>query len=105
MSDAPARFIGRCARCRTVYRAEGPILAAGRGHTCGGIEVSIWNGGWQGTVTCATCPPLPGMTALVLLRKVRGVYSPHRKCGARCRAATGPNCECQCGGTNHGAGG
>ena len=25
------------------------------------------------------------------------------KCGARCMNSTGPNCECSCGGKNHGA--
>jgi hypothetical protein len=25
-----------------------------------------------------------------------------QKCGAKCQAATGPNCECQCAGKNHG---
>ena len=26
----------------------------------------------------------------------------NHKCGARCRSATGPNCECACGGRDHG---
>lgn len=26
------------------------------------------------------------------------------ECGPRCMGATGPNCECSCGGANHGAG-
>lgn len=26
-----------------------------------------------------------------------------QKCGARCQSATGPSCECQCKGENHGA--
>ena len=27
------------------------------------------------------------------------------KCNAKCQSATGPSCECECGGKNHGRGG
>ena len=33
---------------------------------------------------------------------IRGKRTDH-KCDARCMASTGPNCECSCGGRNHGA--
>lgn len=33
---------------------------------------------------------------------VRGFQSDH-KCDARCTSATGKNCECSCGGANHGS--
>lgn len=33
---------------------------------------------------------------------VNGSYSESHKCDARCMNATGPNCECACGGANHG---
>lgn len=36
--------------------------------------------------------------------QVYGTKNTEVKCGAKCRAATGPNCECSCGGANHGAG-
>jgi len=36
--------------------------------------------------------------------RVKGHYSPTVKCDARCTGARGHNCECQCGGKNHGAG-
>jgi hypothetical protein len=35
---------------------------------------------------------------------VRGRYSAHQTCDARCIYAKGPNCECSCAGANHGAG-
>lgn len=34
---------------------------------------------------------------------VRGKLNTSKKCDARCTRATGHNCECQCGGKNHGA--
>lgn len=36
--------------------------------------------------------------------KLEGHYDPTHKCDARCTSARGHNCECQCGGVNHGAG-
>lgn len=35
--------------------------------------------------------------------RVNGHYSAVHKCGGRCLSATGGNCDCQCGGKNHGA--
>lgn len=35
---------------------------------------------------------------------IRGTFSESVKCGARCRNAVGPSCECQCGGENHATG-
>lgn len=34
--------------------------------------------------------------------EVRGVKREDIKCGGRCLVATGPDCECQCGGEHHG---
>jgi len=34
---------------------------------------------------------------------VKGTLNPDKKCSAKCRGARGHNCECSCGGTNHGA--
>lgn len=38
-----------------------------------------------------------------VVRAVAGKISERHVCGARCMASTGPNCECSCGGQNHGA--
>jgi hypothetical protein len=35
--------------------------------------------------------------------RVDGHYSEKHVCGAKCMGATGPSCDCQCGGANHGA--
>jgi hypothetical protein len=35
-------------------------------------------------------------------KEVRGVYNPDIVCNAKCQAAKGPNCECSCGGEQHG---
>lgn len=33
---------------------------------------------------------------------IRGSFSEAVKCGAKCRSAVGPSCDCQCGGERHG---
>lgn len=45
------------------------------------------------------------MRALYLsFDRVKGRFNAEVKCDARCTGARGHNCECQCGGKNHGAG-
>lgn len=41
--------------------------------------------------------------AQLILRPVRGILRTSIKCDARCAHATGHDCECACGGKNHGA--
>lgn len=53
----------------------------------------------NGVAVCARCPD-HGVFRLSLLR---GRYVEARMCDARCMNATGPNCDCSCGGANHGA--
>ena len=47
-----------------------------------------------------TCPKC-GRWEWVKGGTVNGTVSDH-KCGAKCLSAIGPNCECSCGGANHG---
>jgi hypothetical protein len=35
-------------------------------------------------------------------KQVKGTFSPEHVCDARCLCAKGNNCECSCGGANHG---
>lgn len=42
-------------------------------------------------------------TAYLSGKPVKGSYSEARVCDSRCMGAKGPNCDCQCGGANHGA--
>lgn len=37
-----------------------------------------------------------------LAAPVIGKYNPGKECNAKCQAATGRQCECSCGGKNHG---
>lgn len=53
----------------------------------------------NGMHVCARCPE-HGVYRLAFLQ---GQFSEKHECDARCMAATGPNCDCSCGGANHGA--
>lgn len=50
----------------------------------------------------------PACKAVVSVRLIRDTHKngfnakPRHQCGPKCEAATGPNCECQCEGVNHG---
>lgn len=44
----------------------------------------------------------PDCGARVVLTAVKGRYRPEITCGAKCRNAVGPSCDCSCGGANHG---
>lgn len=45
-----------------------------------------------------------GQVRYITLAPVRGVYNPGKECNAKCMSAIGHDCECRCGGKNHGAG-
>lgn len=62
-----------------------------------GVDLNVWNG-YMPSLTCETCGELMQSEA------IRGVYSEAHKCGSRCTNAKGGDCECQCGGANHGKG-
>lgn len=49
------------------------------------------------------CPDC-GQRKMIRGQAVRGTIAPSVRCDARCEGARGPNCECSCGGANHGAG-
>jgi hypothetical protein len=78
----PSRHFYRCGDCLSVVAVDAP-RAQELACTCGGKyshlgRVSPWGSLIQTQQRCA--------------------------CDARCTHATGPNCDCQCGGENHGTG-
>ena len=77
------RYFHRCARCLSVMATEGdrPPRGARCGACSGAIEV-------MGRVRRARVLDLRTLTP----------------CDARCTMASGPDCNCQCGGKNHGSG-
>lgn len=41
--------------------------------------------------------------AAIVAKEINGKYNPNKQCNPRCMGATGHQCECSCGGENHGA--
>lgn len=112
-------YIGRCYNCRraastsVVGIAPSEVTTHGVGLAAGKVFVN--------TVYSATTAAGIGLRAFkhadgtfsvsaackcgwhVTCQPVRGRVS-HHKCGPKCVNATGHDCECQCGGKNHGRG-
>jgi hypothetical protein len=92
---AEIRYVARCPRCKTGHAED----IASDGYASEFLYLtSVRGGGHQAHRSCRSCG-----CGLYVWRRVSGRYSDARKCDARCTGATGPDCECQCGGHNHGA--
>lgn len=107
-----ATIIYNCKRCKTGKRVEYP-LEMRKGHfsridsngtaqpasvwiqSCGGGRLTVYGGDVEFGI-CSGCNRM--MTFGVLKAFLR----PDHKCDARCTSARGHNCECSCGGVNHG---
>jgi hypothetical protein len=74
----------------TVEHAGQASVAMAEAH---GIVVNSWHRG-----DCPTC----GKFYNRMYRKINGRFSEKRICNDRCTTATGFDCTCNCGGTNHG---
>lgn len=111
------RFIGRCTAkaCKFCKAADVELVEETR-HRTPPFGANFWPYGqfqmWKeeyGTYT-AHVPQVRQLPAVICpthnrpLRwdRVEGRVSESRKCDPRCTGAIGPNCECACGGANHG---
>lgn len=88
-----AKFIGRCAvkSCKHVVRVDDSEMIR-QAWTRGGRWTAL-----EGEPRCTEHPALVLRWAMV-----QGKFNADKGCNARCEGATGPNCECECGGENHG---
>ena len=115
-ADAPQWYIGKCPakgckhRTHIDSRELGRADARGRGPDGKPRWVDMTTGqpydkerpGWyNGVAPWAQCPE---HGKLYRLQLVKGSYREDIKCTSRCWNATGPSCDCSCGGANHGAG-
>lgn len=82
-----SRTYYRCRTCLAAFTTENPIPRAADGRLNAVCECD-GNLERMGVV----CGPVYGRETVLC------------KCDERCTFATGPNCDCQCGGKNHGAG-
>jgi hypothetical protein len=115
MSTFAARFaapkssnlvIGRCLDCRRSVRTEivqnpaDPYARIGHIGRIGGCLVSNKERWYIG---CSRFPG--GCNGQIEFKRVHHQVrkAAPTKCGGSCRGAFGPNCDCECGGDNHGA--
>lgn len=87
------RFIGKCRvrGCKHVVRVDDSAMIR---------EVWGRGGPWEpieGEPRCAEHPRL-----VLAWSMMHGTYNADKGCNERGMGATGPNCECSCGGDNHG---
>ena len=102
-----AAFLGRCKGCKATVRIDCVLveqrrIARGYGRT---EYVSIWRMP-SGKVERGESHRFGALCLCgrgVLFLRVIGRKS-DQACGAKCRSAKGPQCECACAGKNHGAG-
>ena len=92
----PTRYTGRCSTCkRHISALKLATVDTGRGYYAeGDIAAHPLSNGVILVPCCGRDREL---------RPVRGTFSASKKCSARCKAATGHDCDCQCAGRNHGA--
>lgn len=103
--------IYNCKRCRKARRVEYPITMHGGHYRIDAkgqqqpatVYIQAYGGGrptvYGGDVEMGICDGCGKMMQPGLLK---GFVRPEHICDARCMGSRGPNCECSCGGANHG---
>ena len=107
-----ATIIYNCKRCKIGKRVEYPLGSKGSGafridangqrvpacvyiQACGGGKPTVYGGDTEFGL-CRNCGKMMDYGQL------KGYVKPEQPCDARCTGARGHNCECSCGGANHG---
>lgn len=101
-------YIGRCKACKRVERVEVTLVRdrswkGDWGRSVRQVVLEAWGKRYTQDnsenlfVPCGCTP-----NRYLHLKRLHGRVSTE-PCGAKCLSATGPNCECSCGGKNHGA--
>ena len=102
------RYNGKCTPCARRFS----VLAETNGQRVhvpgwGMADQYVTDGGallTQYSNIDAVIVPCPGCGKSKIAQPVLGKFRADKKCDGRCLAATGHQCECACGGKNHGAG-
>ena len=112
-SAAPdTRIIYRCRRCKATLRIDYETSVrrefyVARDHATGyerqGVRTQHWFRLADGTVTAwLPAKDCPRCGRLMERKSIVGTLNPSIPCNPKCMGATGPVCECSCGGENHG---
>lgn len=107
-----ATIIYNCRHCKRGKRVEYPIGNSNSGffrltydgrqipagvwiQSCGGGRPTVYAGDTENGL-CSSCGRMMTYGAL------KSSTNPDHKCDSRCTSARGPQCDCSCGGKNHG---
>ena len=107
-----ATVIYNCKRCKIGKRVEYPLGTRDGGfyrlgmkgeriesgiwiQSCGGGHPTVYGGDTEFGL-CHQCG------RMMIYGQLKGYMRPEVPCDARCTGARGHNCECSCGGANHG---
>jgi hypothetical protein len=104
------RYMIRCPYCKSTFAVEGSspwtrkpveILSIVESHvaTCPKTEIRLQFLGGNRAEAAYNI-----LTCTWKISQVRGTFKAEVKCDGRCTHAKGSNCECSCGGKNHGSG-
>jgi len=88
----PVPAIARCKRCKSALRVTVNTWRSHAGY--GRMQTN-----YEYPVLACAC----GTKNLPMITPIVARTSEH-KCDSRCTNAVGPNCDCSCGGKNHGSG-
>jgi hypothetical protein len=106
----PTRFNGKCKRCglKASFLAESRIRTNNPYQqylftNANGKEMRSYSNDTSIIILAHECPAIK-KTNYIFLKQVLGRVVMDKLCDGRCMAATGNQCECSCGGKNHGAG-
>lgn len=86
--------MARCHRCKTVRRVDGWLEKLTNGRDRFGNQRYVTRETWP-QLACSCGHHTQG------IQRIQGVTTDHT-CDARCTSARGHQCECSCGGANHG---
>lgn len=111
MHQKDAYYIGRCWKkgCQTVVRLTIPMIGierivhSGYGPYRHEHKMIEWRSA-DGSSAHSSGIYCAHHRYPLRWKAINGVVSEKHVCDARCINAIGPNCECSCGGKNHGAG-
>lgn len=108
------RYMVRCPYCKSVFAIEGsspwqrkpveilPIVEA-HAATCPKTEVRLQFLSY-GKPENRAGAAYNVLSCTYQVKQVRGTFKAEVKCDGRCTHAKGSDCECSCGGKNHGSG-
>lgn len=110
----PMNLIGRCKGCKkgarvtvelgyACFERPDPVPFFGPNHAAFRCPDGTVLQAYSLQHACGAYMACKGCGTYVKLEPVRGRVVPEKVCDGRCMGATGPSCDCACGGKHHGS--